>query len=106
MKESDIFSAIRRNDSLSARSFSHSMRSSLSEILDDKNSTVLHVSCNNNNYDLVEYFLKEFDQRASKHEEFYTIHDKKNWLNRKDKEGFTCLHYAVFKGNFKVTKLL
>lgn len=74
--------------------------------MDDKYSTVLHACCNSNNYELIKYFLEEFDSRAEQHEEFYTAADKKTWLNRKDKDGFTCLHYAVFKGNFKITRLL
>jgi ankyrin repeat protein len=28
------------------------------------------------------------------------------WIKAKDKEGFCCLHYAVFSRNFQMTKLL
>jgi len=36
----------------------------------------------------------------------YSEERKKVWLNRKDNEGFTCIHYVVFRGNSNLAFVL
>lgn len=36
----------------------------------------------------------------------YTTERKAKWLKQKDNDGFSCLHYAVFRANFKMATLL
>ena len=39
------------------------------------------------------------------HPEKYSFEKKAKWLQMKDNEGFSCLHYSVFRGNFKMAQL-
>lgn len=57
------------------------------------------MAANYNNHETLKYFLEEYDKFAVKEPQKYTFERKKNWLNKKDNEGFTCVHYAVFRGN-------
>lgn len=36
----------------------------------------------------------------------YNSDSKAKWINQKDKEGLTCLHYAVFAGRLDMVQLL
>lgn len=65
MTSNEIFSAIRRNDSVTVRTVSTTLQSNLSSMLDDRNSTVLHVCCNSNNEESLKFFLEQFDLRAT-----------------------------------------
>ena len=38
--------------------------------------------------------------------EDYSLQTKKKWLGARDNEGFSCLHYAAFRSNFKMAIFL
>lgn len=64
------------------------------------------MAANYNNLDIITHFLSNYDAQAEKDEQLYSLERKRLWLNRKDNEGFTCLHYAVFRGNASLAFLL
>lgn len=78
----------------------------IDEVRDRKSATVLHQVCNNDNTDMLELLLRHYDKLTGTEPGVYTVEKKRNWLNHKDAEGFTCLHYAVFKANWKSAQLL
>lgn len=55
---------------------------------------------------MVEYLLAVYDRQAAADPEKFSIELKKNWLNAKDSDGFTCLHYSVFKANYRNARRL
>lgn len=77
-----------------------------SDLIDSKSDTVLHLASQNSNYEVVELFLKAYDSRAKVDPMEYNKERKARWINLKDFEGFSCLHYSVFKGNYKLAVLL
>lgn len=74
--------------------------------MDNENATILHVAANYNNHETLKYFLEEYDKYSLREPLRYTGERKRAWLNRKDNEGFTCIHYAVFRGNIELAMLL
>lgn len=79
---------------------------SIDEVRDRKSATVLHQVSNNDNTDMLELLLRHYDKLTAADPVTYTADRKKTWLNHKDAEGFSCLHYAVFKANWKSAQLL
>jgi ankyrin repeat protein len=74
--------------------------------MDLENSSILHIAANSNNLETLELYLKAYDQLIKNKPNTYTIELREKWLRTKDSEGFSCLHYAVFRGNFKMVSLL
>lgn len=60
---------------------------------------MLHVAANNGNCEMAEHFISEYKKINNKESSLGT------WVNLKDSEGFTCLHYASFRGNYRLVKL-
>lgn len=60
---------------------------------DIKNNNAIHISCLNNNSALVEFLIRYV-------EEYYPKISIENWVNEKNNDGITSLHFAVFRGNF------
>ena len=50
--------------------------------------------------------LERYDKLIEEQPTKYCMHKKKKWINKKDNEGFTSLHYAVFRGNSKIAFML
>lgn len=75
-------------------------------MVDSENSTLLHVAANNNNIDMADYYLRAYNQLIRTKPDKYSDETKAKWLRARDNEGFSCLHYAVFRGNFKMMSLL
>ena len=65
---------------------------------DNENSTVLHVSVYKNNYKITK-FLLDYIKRNNKNE----LND---FINFQNSSGVTALHYASFRGNVCIIKLL
>lgn len=63
--------------------------------------TLLHIACLNNQLELCKFYLDYLvnTQNASK----ATI---KDWVNLKNDEGFCAFHFASFKGNLQIIRLL
>lgn len=50
--------------------------------------------------------LERYGDMAIQQPESFTTDRKRKWLNKKDNEGFSCIHYAVFRGNANLAFLL
>lgn len=64
------------------------------------------MAANYNNHEIVQFALERYDEMGLKYPEVFSFERKKKWLNRKDNEGFNCIHYAVFRGNSNLAFLL
>jgi ankyrin repeat protein len=106
-RQQDIFSVLRLNNFSSLKQFlSLNPNTPFTDVVDKNSATVLHLACNNDNKDIVELLLGEYDRRAKLQPEQYNTERKRYWINLKDGEGFACLHYAVFKANFAIARIL
>ena len=54
---------------------------------------------------MAEFYLQAFDNLIAKYPERFDIDKKVHWLMAKDNEGFSCLHYAVFRGNYRMATM-
>ena len=72
------------------------------ELTDEKNNTALHYSVFQNNYDLTLLVLEEVKKGFG----INSLKKMPNYINSKNKEGITALHYSVIKGNIKIFDLL
>ena len=54
---------------------------------------------------MAEYYLDAYDSLIAEQPTKYSHDSKAKWLRLKDNEGFSCLHYSVFKGNYKMAIL-
>jgi len=73
----------------------------LLEIIDTRHYTLCHISCINNNQEMLEILVNYIHENFSK-----LNHKIPEWVNRKNLEGYTPLHMAAFKGNIKMIKYL
>lgn len=64
------------------------------------------MAANYNNQEVIRYALEQFDAARLTRPEEYSQERKRGWLNAKDNDGFTCLHYSVFRGNTPLALLL
>ncbi|CAD8095789.1 unnamed protein product [Paramecium sonneborni] len=71
----------------------------LSEIYDQKQQTLLHISCFKNLQIAVEKILI-YEKSNSKIEEF------KQWLNKKNNDSFTVVHFAAYVGSIQTLEIL
>eukprot|EP01016_Furgasonia_blochmanni_P046407 TRINITY_DN6681_c0_g1_i3.p1 TRINITY_DN6681_c0_g1~~TRINITY_DN6681_c0_g1_i3.p1 ORF type:complete len:526 (+),score=75.36 TRINITY_DN6681_c0_g1_i3:104-1579(+) len=70
----------------------------------DSRYTLLHIACLNNKIDIVHFLI---DQVKSSSENVLEAQRVLNiWVNQKNKEGYTPLHYAAYRGNIELVKLL
>lgn len=100
-------SVVKRNDSWEVKRFLNSHPNvEFAALIDNKSSTVLHLAGQNNNLDVVELFLKLYEERQKEDLEDYNQERKRRWLNLKDADGFSCLHYAVYRANYKMALVL
>lgn len=106
-RQQDILSVLRLNNFSALKQFLiASPNVQFTDITDKNSATALHLACNNDNREIVDLLLREYDSRAKQDPQHYNLERKKYWINLKDGEGFACLHYAVFKANFQIARLL
>ncbi len=78
----------------------------LSQVMDDKSNTVLHQCAYQGSLPVLkEYvnFMKIYWRNNNSSDQSRLVEAEinfklKRWVDQKNKEGFTCLHYAAFKG--------
>lgn len=61
---------------------------------------MLHVLVEVSNYQIAAFVLNMYDELIEEQPECYTDEMKDKWINTKDHEGFSALHYAVFRNNY------
>lgn len=99
-------SIVKKNDTYQVKRFlNNHPEVDISSLTDNKACSLLHLASHNNNYEIVEIFLDAYDGKYKDEDEYGHIR-KQRWLNQKDFDGFSCLHYAVFRGNYKMAILL
>ena len=98
----DFFEAIKTGDIEKCKKIISETDIRIWELTDEKNNTVLHHSVFQNNYDLTLLVLEE----AKKGFGINSLKKMPNYINSKNKEGITSLHYSVIKGNIKIFDLL
>ena len=98
----EFFEAIKTGEIDKCRQFFYNPTIKAWELKDENNYTALHFSVFKNNYDLTLFILEEIKKGLG-------INSSKKmgeFINAKNKEGITALHYSVINGNIKIFKLL
>ena len=98
----EFFEAIKTGDVDKCRPFFYDPNIKAWELKDENNYTALHFSAFKNNYDLTLLILEEIKKGIG-------INSSKKigeFINAKNKEGITALHYSVINGNIEIFKLL
>lgn len=54
---------------------------------------------------MAHFLLEEHQKLRIQMSDKFNEMSKINWINAKDRDGFTCLHYTVFRGNLKMAKI-
>ena len=70
------------------------------KIRDENNSTILHKSCFFDYIEMSTIIIQELKKR------FGSSAQLSNFINEKTDGGLTALHYAAFKGNLELSKIL
>ena len=65
---------------------------------ENNNSTILHISVYKKLYEITELFINDCKEKIPD--------ELKNFINVKNDQGVTAIHYASFRGNVKIIKLL
>ena len=98
----ELFEALNKDDVEKVKSFFYDPSLKILQLKDENNFTALHFSVLKNNYDLTLFIIEEVKKRlgmgASQKLEIF--------INEKNKEGITALHYAVSNGNIKMVQML
>ena len=98
----EFFEAIKGGEIEKCRQFFYNPNIKAWELKDENNYTALHFSAFKNNYDLTILILEEIKKGLG-------INSSKKiseFINAKNKEGITALHYSVINGNIAIFKLL
>ena len=98
----EFFEAIKGGEIEKCRQFFYNPNIKAWELKDENNYTALHFSAFKNNYDLTLLILEEIKKGLG-------INSSKKiseFINAKNKEGITALHYSVINGNITIFKLL
>ena len=97
-----FFETIKTGDIEKCRQFFYNPNLKAWELKDENNYTALHFSTFKNNYELTKLILEEIKKGLG-------INSSKKlgeFINAKNKEGITALHYSVINGNIDIFQLL
>ena len=98
----EFFETIKTGDIEKCRQFFYNPNLKAWELKDENNYTALHFSTFKNNYELTKLILEEIKKGSG-------INSSKKlgeFINAKNKEGITALHYSVINGNIDIFQLL
>ena len=98
----DFFEAIKEGDIEKCNKIISETDIKIWELADEKSNTVLHYSVFQNNYELTLLVLEETKKGFG----INSLNKMPNYINSKNKDGITSLHYSVIKGNIKIFDLL
>ena len=102
LNSDEFFDALNKNDENKVKSFFMDPSFKVWHLKDENNYTALHFSVLKSNYDLTVFIIDELKKRIG----MSSNQTLENFINAKNKEGFTALHYAVSNGNIKIVQLL
>lgn len=98
----EFFEALGKNDENKVRSFLNDPNLKAWQLKDENDNTALHFSVQKDNYELSKFIIEEIKKGLG----MSSSQKLSNYINEKNKEGLTALHYAVCNGNIKMLKLL
>ena len=98
----ELFEALSKDDVEKVKSFFYDPSLKIWQLKDENNFTALHFSVLKNNYDLTLFIIEEVKKRLG----MGASQKLENFINEKNKEGITALHYAVSNGNIKMVQML
>ena len=90
-----FFAAIQRADTNELSNLLHSVRLAPEQCKDQRGYTALHVAALNNSVEIVETLLTYVRNNYDNPKQTLKL-----WVEVTTEEGFTCLHFAAFKGSF------
>ena len=102
LNSDEFFDALNKNDVEKVKSFFMDPGFKVWQLKDENNYTALHFSVLKNNYELTLFIIDELKKRIG----MSNIQTLENFINSKNKEGITPLHYAVSNGNIEILQLL
>ena len=102
LNSDEFFDALNKNDVEKVKLFFMDPGFKVWQLKDENNYTALHFSVLKNNYELTLFIIDELKKRIG----MSNIQTLENFINSKNKEGITPLHYAVSNGNIEILQLL
>jgi ankyrin repeat protein len=97
------FNFIENNDTAALLNLMLSTNTRVWELVDQDGNTGLILACYLDYLDTVKIILEVVSKKLNEIDENPVI---KNWVDSKNDTGFAALHYASFRGNIKIIKLL
>lgn len=98
----EIFDAVQKAQENKLKGFLHDTSIKIWAVKDERGFTILHRAVFNNNEKMVFLIIEEIKKRLG-------MNSKKiieKFINDKNQEGITALHYAAYRGNVKIAKFL
>lgn len=102
LKSFDFFEALNRGDIEIVKSFFSDPDFKVWQLKDENDYTALHFSVLNNNEKLTDLIIQQLKKGVG----MGSTQKIENFINEKNNEGMTVLHYAVINGNIKTVQLL
>lgn len=98
----EFFEALNKDEIEKVKSFFYDPSIKIWQLKDENNYTALHFSVLKNNYELTQFIIEQLKKGMG----MSATQKLENYINEKNKEGITALHYAVSNGNLKLFQLL
>ena len=98
----EFFEALNKGETEKVKSFFYDPSIKIWQLKDENNYTALHFSVLKNNYELTSFIIEELKKGIG----MSATQKLENFINEKNKEGITALHYAVSNGNIEILQLL
>ena len=98
----EFFEALNKDEVEKVKSFFYDPSIKIWQLKDENNYTALHFSVLKNNYELTQFIIEQLKKGMG----MSATQKLENFINEKNKEGITALHYAVSNGNLKMFQLL
>lgn len=99
------FSIIENNDSNALIELMASLNCKSWEFIDSEGNTALILACNLDLYSIVKTLLEVVSTKLAE-DGNSNPNSIKEWINTKADNGFNALHYAAYRGNIRIIKLL
>eukprot|EP00743_Colponemidia_sp_Colp-15_P005548 GILK01005968.1.p1 GENE.GILK01005968.1~~GILK01005968.1.p1 ORF type:complete len:550 (+),score=89.42 GILK01005968.1:52-1650(+) len=99
---SRLLLAVHRGDLTTAERLLRRTGAEVIEMRDSRGYTALHISCLNSNSDMTKLLVDTIRRLPG----VDNVQLLKDWANKQTEEGFTCLHFASFRGDMELLRVL